>query len=211
MATHPQLTTLESIEKNIVTSSNNSKVPAYPGSVVKCVTCHGEEFSGEVLAYDCEKKVILIKQASSSGKAELNNISMLNMDYVESFQIIRNNNPQPQPLPSLDHKKLQRRYKEEVELKMLLAKAVLVGATREGINLFLFMKKLFKETVWDGLQIVVMDQVVINPPYTKESCSNYSKDDLMSSNQCLNQVRNMVERFHRDNTKSQQQANTSTT
>jgi len=205
-APHHHVTTLESLEKSLTSQPTTNNKIAYPGSLVKCITCHGEEFQGEVLAYDTEKKVLLIKQASSSGKPELNNITMLNMDFVKTFQITKNNNQTPsQPLPSLDQKKLQRRYKEEVELKMLLAKAVLQGATREGVNLFLFMKKLFKETVWDGLQIVVMDQVVIKPPYTRDSCSSaeLQQNDL-SSNQCLNQVRNMVERFHRDdNTKSQ--------
>ena len=34
----------------------------YPGSVVKCVTCHGNEIQGEVLAYDCEKKVVIMSK-----------------------------------------------------------------------------------------------------------------------------------------------------
>jgi len=177
----------------------------YPGSVIKCVTCHGEEFQGEVLAFDCEKRVVIMKQASSSGKPELNNVSVINLDFVKTFQVIKQQTQDPPTLPSLDQKKLQRRYNEELQLKMSLATAALNGVTREGLSLFIFMRKLFKETEWVYTNMVVMEEVEISPPYTRDSCSSRSEEST-----CLEQVRMMVERFHRErmSTKTQQHGKT---
>ncbi|XP_002129652.2 protein LSM12 homolog A [Ciona intestinalis] len=176
----------------------------YPGSIVKCTTCHGEVIQGEVITFDHDSKILLLKQPSSCGKSDLNNVSMLNLDLVKSVTLIKECDA---PLPSLtplSSSKLYQRFNEEVELKTMLAKARDSGVSTEGINLYLCLKKLLPCTLKEQ-SILVMDEVLVHPPYLTTDC--VAKDAKIPNSQCLEHVRDLVGRFHKGDKSKLQQGN----
>nr|CAB3263560.1 protein LSM12 homolog [Phallusia mammillata] len=171
----------------------------YPGSIVKCISCHEDVFQGEVLAFDYETKILLLKQPASCGKAELSNVAQLNMDFMKDVEVIKDcaDGPIP-PLTSLNRQKLLRRYKSEVELKNKLAKALKAGFSKEGLQLYLSVKHLFTECSLVEQNINIMDQVLIKPPYKSENCLEKDSKTTAASKRCLDYVKELVEKFHKE-------------
>lgn len=67
------------------------------------------------------------------------------------------------------------------------------GVTPEGQQLFLTITKTIEEVTWQGLNILVMNQVIITPPYGPENCKAKTKDC-----QALIHVRKIVEKHIKD-------------
>ncbi|XP_076820541.1 protein LSM12 homolog A-like [Clavelina lepadiformis] len=187
-------------EKNMAGSGPSNNDYFYPGSTVKCTTCYGDDIQGEVTAFDHDTKILILKQPSSCGKAELNNVTMLNLDLIQSVSVIKECTDTPLPtLASLNSLKLLDRYKEEIELKMALAKARSVGVSNDGIKLYNFLRKTMPDCRWTEQTILVMDEVVVKPPYQPDNCAvKDTKQSHSSPSQCLNHVKNIVERFHKE-------------
>uniref|UniRef100_A0AC34F686 AD domain-containing protein n=1 Tax=Panagrolaimus sp. ES5 TaxID=591445 RepID=A0AC34F686_9BILA len=55
-------------------------------------------------------------------------------------------------------------------------KTVPSDITIEGIETFVYMKKMFDNVSWKNKSILVLDLVLINPPYSSEDCIIHSTD-----------------------------------
>uniref|UniRef100_A0A3Q2WJQ4 LSM12 homolog b n=1 Tax=Haplochromis burtoni TaxID=8153 RepID=A0A3Q2WJQ4_HAPBU len=140
------------------------------GSHVACVTCLGQRLQGEVVAFDYQSKMLTLKCASSSGKPNLNDVILINLAYVSDVDIINDRTETPPPLASLNVSKLANRARTEKEDKLSQAYAISAGVSVEGQQLFQTIHKTIKDCKWQEKNIIVMDDVIISPPYQVENC-----------------------------------------
>lgn len=160
-------------------------------SHVSCLTCLGQRLQGEVVAFDYQSKMLTLKCASSSGKPNLNDVILINLAYVSDVDIINDRTETPPPLASLNVSKLANRARTEKEDKLSQAYAISAGVSVEGQQLFQTIHKTIKDCKWQEKNIIVMDDVVISPPYQVENCKG-------KEGSALSHVRKIVEKHFRD-------------
>lgn len=161
------------------------------GSHVSCLTCLGQRLQGEVVAFDYPSKMLTLKCAPSSGKPNLSDVVLVNLAYVSEVDIINDRAETPPPLASLHFNKLANRARAEKEDKLSQAYAVSAGVSVEGQQLFQTIHKTIKECKWQEKNIIVMDDVIINPPYHMDNCKG-------KEGSALSHVRKIVEKHFRD-------------
>ncbi|KAG7210798.1 hypothetical protein KM043_012289 [Ampulex compressa] len=136
------------------------------GSTVACKTCYEEEIEGEVLAFDPQTKMLILKCPSSSGTPSLNDVHIVNLSLVSEVQVKREVSPTTsEPPQSLNLQKLNRRVRNQIEEKKKLVMALQAGVSPEGQKLFSTISKTIQDITWNGVNIVVFDNVTIRPPY----------------------------------------------
>lgn len=128
---------------------------------------------------------------SSSGKPNHADILLVNLQYVSEVEIINDRTGTPPPLASLNVSKLANKARTEKEEKMSQAYAISAGVSLEGQQLFQTIHKTIKDCKWQEKNIVVMEEVVIAPPYQVENCKG-------KEGSALSHVRKIVEKHFRD-------------
>ncbi|XP_062894904.1 protein LSM12-like isoform X2 [Mobula hypostoma] len=161
------------------------------GSQISCLTCLGQQLHGEVVAFDYQSKMLTLKCPSSSGKPSHNDVLLINLAYVSDVKTINDRAETPPPLASLNVSKLANRARTEKEEKLSQAYAISAGVSPEGQQLFQTIHKTIKECKWQEKSIIVMDEVVIVPPYQAENCRG-------KEGSALSHVRKIVEKHFRD-------------
>lgn len=140
------------------------------GSIVVCKTCYNKDIEGEVLAFDPQTKMLILKCPSSCGKPNLNNVHVVNLSLVSDVHVKEDVNTVPEPPQSLNLDRLNRRVRNQIEKKRRIINAYsAVDVTPEGRELFLTITKTIRDVSWQGSNIVVLDQVTITPPYKPEN------------------------------------------
>jgi len=206
-----------------------------PGSIVSCVTCFDQNLSGEVVAFDYERKVLVIKTPSTvnnntssatvpSGTAgesavaitSSNNnydVHLLNLNLVGDVKIeeegkIERSLESP---PNININRLRERVDEAVRERRAVAKAHQAGITEDGIRLYLSLIKTIghDNVALDGRNIVV-NHCVIGFPYQNDSCS-FSPKSHLKSDKALAYVQQLVSSFWTKNRTSASTSNQSTT
>ncbi|GFY48794.1 protein LSM12 homolog [Trichonephila inaurata madagascariensis] len=172
------------------------------GTIVSCKTCFGDDYEGEVIAFDYQTKILFIKCSSKSGKANVHDMRMINLDFVEDV-VIKKEVTTPvngtQSLLPLNIEKLSGRAKQHVKERQRLVTALTAGVGNEAVRLFLAITKTIAEVTWQGKNIVVMNQVTITPPYRPENCKPIGKGD----GDAVNHVRRIVEKYFKDQAQAQ--------
>ncbi|KAL3271718.1 hypothetical protein HHI36_022189 [Cryptolaemus montrouzieri] len=116
------------------------------GSIVWCRTCYDTEVEGEVLAFDANTKILILKCSSSNGDAKLNDVHFINLSLLNT------------------------RVKNQVDEKKRLLQAKSTNASSEGQSVFIAIAKTIDEVRWRNSEIVVWNhEVVISPPYQLEN------------------------------------------
>lgn len=161
------------------------------GSQVSCRTCQEQRLQGEVVAFDYQSKMLALKCPSSSGKPNHADILLINLQYVSEVEIINDRTETPPPLASLNVSKLASKARTEKEEKLSQAYAISAGVSLEGQQLFQTIHKTIKDCKWQEKNIVVMEEVVITPPYQVENCKG-------KEGSALSHVRKIVEKHFRD-------------
>ncbi|CAN8021498.1 unnamed protein product [Ixodes persulcatus] len=170
------------------------------GSVVSCKTFYDQVIEGEVLAFDQPTKALMLKCESSSGKANVSDVRMLNLDFIADVVVKKEAGSSPVPPPQpLNIDKLKTRARQNIEERQRLAAAVSAGVSPEGIHLFLAIRKTIDEVTWQDKNIIVMNEVTILPPYRPENCKGKSDNDPS-----VLHVRKIVEKHIRDQQKQTQ-------
>uniref|UniRef100_A0A8C5KK39 LSM12 anticodon-binding domain-containing protein n=1 Tax=Jaculus jaculus TaxID=51337 RepID=A0A8C5KK39_JACJA len=126
-----------------------------------CPTCQEQRLQGEVVAFDCQSKMLALKCPSSSGKPNHADILLINLQYVSEVEIINDRTETPPPLASLSISKLASKARTEKEEKLSQTYAISAGVSLEGQQLFQTIHKTIKD---------FMEEVVITPPYQVENC-----------------------------------------
>ncbi|XP_078501356.1 protein LSM12 [Lissotriton helveticus] len=161
------------------------------GSQVSCRTCQEQRLQGEVVAFDYQSKMLALKCPSSSGKPNHADILLLNLQYVSDVQVITDRTETPPPLASLNIAKLANRAKMEKEEKLSQAYAISAGVSVDGQQLFQTIHKTIKDCKWQEKNIVVLEEVIISPPYQVDNCKG-------KEGSLLSHVRKIVDKHFRD-------------
>ncbi|XP_011141046.1 protein LSM12 homolog A isoform X2 [Harpegnathos saltator] len=91
------------------------------GSTVVCKTCHEQEIEGEVLAFDPQTKMLILKCPSTSGRSSLNDVHVVNLSLVSNVQVIREVSATTnEPPQSLNLQRLNTRVRNQIEEKKRL-------------------------------------------------------------------------------------------
>lgn len=170
------------------------------GSTVWCRTCYHQEIEGEVLAFDPQTKILILKCQSSSAINSFNDVHFINLSMVSELQVKKEVNSPPEVPPSLNLHRLNTRIRNQVDEKRRLLTSMSANVTPEGQRLFIAIAKTIKEVRWINSDIVVWDQaVVISPPYQLEDIRGNT------GSREYTYIRKVVEKHMKDNGMSPQQ------
>lgn len=144
-----------------------------PGQQVQCKTRFEDVFKGEVVAFDLNSKILILK-TPSSGAGTTHDLHFLVLDSVSEVEILEEPHSEcTNELPSIDMKSVKAKQTASLGERMRLVEAVGNGVSREGISLYTTFSKIFDRAnvSWkDKVKIVVMNNVVISPPYRESNC-----------------------------------------
>lgn len=139
------------------------------GSTVACTTCYNQNYEGEVLAFDQQTKMLILKCASASNTSKLNDVYILNLALCSDVQVKKEVNSIPDPPQSLNLQRLSTRVRNQVEQKKRQVSALAAGVSQEGQSLFLAIARTINQVSWQGPNILVCQDVTITPPYKVEN------------------------------------------
>jgi len=176
----------------------------YPiGSKITAKLVTNETMKGEVVAFDPNFKIVIIK--SASGRPGHHNVSIVNLSHCAEIKVDEEGKESPSEMQDLNTQRLQERLRTQIERKKKLITAFKAGISPEGQKLFQYINKTLDDVMWQGDKIQVMNKVVIEPPYKVENVKlrqGLKEDDSTVKN--LNHVRKIVEKHlgDQDGTKS---------
>ncbi|XP_052798180.1 protein LSM12-like [Mya arenaria] len=164
------------------------------GSMITCTTCYQQKIIGEVLAFDLGTKMLAIKCAPASGKHSVHDVKLLNLSYVSDVTVVKESDRDvsPPPLSNLNVAKINARLRNNIAEKKRQVNYIGVGVTPEGQKVFNAIVKTITDCRWVGENIVVMEEVTIEPPYTLEACRG--KD----GSKVLDHVKKIVQKHLRE-------------
>ncbi|XP_014676510.1 PREDICTED: protein LSM12 homolog [Priapulus caudatus] len=168
------------------------------GSEVKCTTCYGQEMQGQVMAYDLQTKLLALKSPTKNGSKPGNSdVRLINLSLVSSVSLIHEEENKTLPaVPNLNFQRLNSRLEQSRKEKIRQANSIGENVSPEAQKLYLAITKTIEPVHYQSQDIVVMNQVMISPPYRPENCKCISQ--APSSEQTLNHIRKIVEKFHND-------------
>lgn len=163
-----------------------------PGQQVQCKTRFEDIYKGEVVAFDLNTKILILKSPTSAPSGGSNHdLNFLQLDSVSNVEILKEPpKDAATDLPSIDMKYVKDRMELSLAERMEFIKAVGDGVSQEGLSLFTFLTKLYDRSSlgWDKqtkVDIVVDKSVIIKPPYSGDDCkainSNQSALDRVSA------------------------------
>jgi len=160
-----------------------------PGAIISCQTNLGDKISGEVMGYDEESKAVIVKSVPSDKPQQKSifDITIVNLNLIDeaNFQIEEQPYGELPVLPEIDRAK--------IDLRLKKAKGRIgIGVTKEGQQLFDFIRKTIQECQWDEQNILVLDEVEIVPPYKSENCCMISGKNKKT----VDYIKNIVNKFH---------------
>ncbi|XP_020709843.1 protein LSM12 homolog A-like [Athalia rosae] len=163
------------------------------GSTVACKTCYNKEIEGEVLAFDPQTKMLVLKSPSSCGRASVNDVHIVNLALVSDVQVKREVSPTGgDPPQSLNLNRLNTRVRNQVEAKKCIVKSLQAGVSPEGQKLFIAIAKTIQQITWSGPNIVVLNDVTIAPPYKLDNVHGNEQS------KAYNHIRKVVEKHEKD-------------
>ncbi|KAH9635894.1 hypothetical protein HF086_002454 [Spodoptera exigua] len=137
------------------------------GSIVATRTCYNENIEGEVLAFDPQTKMLILKCPSSSGNPKRHDVNIVNLSLVSDVQIKKEVTTAPEPPQSLNLHRLNTRVRNSIENKRRLVSALSACLDPEGQRLFMAIARVIDDVSWAGQNIRVYNEVIITPPYKK--------------------------------------------
>uniref|UniRef100_A0A8C6W7W5 AD domain-containing protein n=1 Tax=Nannospalax galili TaxID=1026970 RepID=A0A8C6W7W5_NANGA len=138
----------------------------------KCFSLGSRVLEG-VVAFDYQSKTLALKylswgwrDGSEDGKPNHTDILLINL-WFGKIRVLQPKSETP-PLASLSVSKLASKARMEEEEKLSQAYAISAGVSLEGQQLFQTIHKTIKDCKWQ--EKIVIEEVVITPPYQVENC-----------------------------------------
>ncbi|XP_058059292.1 LSM12 homolog A-like [Anopheles bellator] len=164
------------------------------GSTVVCTTCYNANIEGEVLAFDQQSKMLILKCPSASKSAKLNDVYIVNLAMCSDVQVKKEVCIVPEQPLSLNLQRLSTRARNQVEQKKRQLTALAAGVSPEGQNLFMAIARTIEQVTWVGPKIVVFNEVMISPPYKIDNVHTNCPSDQRK----LSYVKKIVEKHVND-------------
>jgi len=168
------------------------------GMKICATTYHGQKIQGEVVAFDIASKMLALKSLPVSGKANVHDMNLLNLNLISNLVVLEEAPSEPPPPPKLNLAKIDSRVRANKEAKNQAINYIGINVSPEGQSLLHTIARTMNEVRWDGADILVMDQVRIVPPYTAEHIIPLRHDQAESTKALLKHIRKIVEKHHRD-------------
>jgi len=158
------------------------------GSIVACKTCFSETVEGEVLAFDPNTQMLILKCRSKASE-KLSDVSIMNLQYCSDVQVLKEASGITETPQPLNLHRLKTRLRNSVDQRQRWILSRNAGVSIEGQNLFMAIGKTLDNVTWDGHNIIVFNEVTISPPYKKE---NVSTEDPSKVN-AVNYVKKLID------------------
>eukprot|EP00877_Chromochloris_zofingiensis_P008534 jgi/Chrzof1/3934/Cz13g14020.t1 len=139
------------------------------GCKVSLLTEFDEEITGIVFAYDEATECLMLTQPGTHGG--VNNLRLLKKSVVK--KVLHAEPPAEPPqktLPFVDLERAKQREKKALAQAELDMTKVGVGVTKEAQSVFDALSKTMP-CKWQDKTIVVMEAVLVPPPYTVDKCA----------------------------------------
>ena len=162
------------------------------GSTVLCTTCFNEEVEGEVLAFDHNTKMLILKCRSKNSE-KLSDVYVLNLSLCSNVQVIKEYNGNFVDDPQkLNLEQLKIRLRKTVQHRQTYLKSKNSDVGPEAQELYRVIAKQFKfhEVSWQGPNIQIFNEVTICPPYRVENVISNSNNKSL-----YNYIKKMIEQF----------------
>ncbi|OMO57344.1 hypothetical protein CCACVL1_25818 [Corchorus capsularis] len=139
------------------------------GCFLSIKTTLGDEFEGQIIAFDRLSNILVLQEGSKSGPRR--NIRLLKANFIKEFTFLRQDeDPLDVKKCFLDLTSLQAREDSAIRQAEADSERIGVGVTSEAQSLFDALSKTLPVR-WDKTVIVVMNEVRVSSPYLPESVS----------------------------------------
>lgn len=152
----------------------------------------GESVVGEVIGFDFPTKTLATRCIHrGQGDKKYVTIRLTNLDYVSTFEAKEPEKPY-QLVPMVTANKAEERIKINTEHRR--KRIVQSHVSPEGQRLMDFISKTFSDVKWDGDKLIVMDSVVIQPPYKVGDVLQLPTSH--SDSRAVDHIKKVVEKFN---------------
>ncbi|KAH8236736.1 LSM12 homolog A [Drosophila bipectinata] len=161
------------------------------GSTVVCTTCFNEEVEGEVLAFDHNTKMLILKCRSKSTE-ELSDIYVSNLSLCSNVQVIKECNGNFDDPQKLNLEQVKMRLRKTVERRQDYLKSKNADVSPEAQELYRAIAKQYgyNEVSWQGLNIQILNEVTISPPYRVDNVVSSSNNETS-----CNYIKRIIKQF----------------
>uniref|UniRef100_A0A1I7ZGP7 AD domain-containing protein n=1 Tax=Steinernema glaseri TaxID=37863 RepID=A0A1I7ZGP7_9BILA len=160
-----------------------------PGSVVQGTTVLNQTVTGQVLGFDQERKMLIVRDGAGSKPV----MRFLNLDMVnENFKITedRASDHVPFNFSKITEQQLEDRVRKAVQKRE--SSALQCDVSIEGQRAFIALRKTLDQVKWDMEKIIVFDgKICVDAPYTPDSVKLLEADN--QNNRCaVEQVKRIL-------------------
>ncbi|KAH8286802.1 hypothetical protein KR018_011758, partial [Drosophila ironensis] len=161
------------------------------GSTVVCTTCFNDEVEGEVLAFDHNTKMLILKCRSKSAE-ELSDIYVSNLSLCSNVQVIKECNGNFDDPQKLNLEQVKMRLRKTVERRQDYLKSKNADVSPEAQELYRAIAKQYgyNEVSWQGPNIQILNEVTISPPYRVDNVVSTSNNDSS-----CNYIKRIIKQF----------------
>ncbi|XP_076460284.1 protein LSM12-like [Babylonia areolata] len=168
-----------------------------PGSQVRILLNNDTEIFGEVVGFEHETRFLWIKRPVV-GQHERYDLTFVNMELVANMEQREDNQIVPDPLPYVPIARVNNRLR--VNVAEFRRQKLYVGenVSPEGQLLMDSIAKTIGEVRWQNDKIVVMECVMVEPPYTINEVHLIPGKESSHNNTTLAHIRKIVEKHQQD-------------
>ncbi|XP_016950507.1 LSM12 homolog A [Drosophila biarmipes] len=161
------------------------------GSTVVCTTCFNEEVEGEVLAFDHNTKMLILKCRSKSTE-ELSDIYAMNLSLCSNVQVVKECNGNFDDPQKLNLEQVKMRLRKTVERRQDYLKSKNADVSPEAQELYRAIAKQYgyNEVSWQGPNIQILNEVTISPPYRADNVVSSSNNETS-----CNYIKRIIKQF----------------
>lgn len=177
-----------------------------PGDIVEVQTIHQETITGEVLAFEYNAKLLILKSPPANGSPSANNITCVNLGLCSKVNIISGPKSSQtlaelDKLPDIDIKKVEDRMKKAIEERKYVVDLYKSGVAFEGIALFTKLQKTIGENPgisWDRDSIMIGKSIRISVPYRADCITIVGKGSTSKDETSVQYTKQLLEKYWRD-------------
>jgi len=140
------------------------------GVVISAKTTLGEEFEGQIVAFDRPSNLLVIQEGvGRAERGERRNVRVLKANYIREFSVVsKGDDPLDPASCMLDLNSIYAREDAALRQAEIEAERIGVGVTPEAQSIFDALSKTLP-VQWDKTDIVVMKEVRVRSPYLPEN------------------------------------------
>uniref|UniRef100_A0A0N5A8E5 AD domain-containing protein n=1 Tax=Syphacia muris TaxID=451379 RepID=A0A0N5A8E5_9BILA len=176
---------------NQTDSAGTDIISVFPvGSTVKCTTRIPTTITGEVICYDNQARMLVLRDTSGP-KAMLRFVNLALVEEVDSLSEGSNEavDYEGDSLP-FDQAQVQERLRRAVARKK--ASLMQANVSLEGQQCFIALRKTLEDVKWDGDCISVLGCALVRPPYTTDSIERVGDPTNNAGSQAVDHIRKIV-------------------